>query len=419
MRERVCIVLNEREPQKARAVEALLQRLSEYNITASRLEPSEKLSQIIAQRQPRVLILDYLLEGYGTGLDILSSLNSIAESKRPKAIFLTDEPSVPVAVEAMRLGACNYFELENPQSISRLARETFEILQNSSLERPAIQVFEYNLDDLLAHSQSSHKLVAHAKTIVAKAAPVIVIEGAAGSGRTTWAKALYQERKLPTCIQTLDLANSCEDFSEIKLDDETTLISRNKFIIIKNAQEDDGSLLDLIGTNFEKLWPGNSMLNNNLQIAVCSDHSETTRAWQKATQADLLKLPSLSERKEDIPLLVQRFTKEALELSGFKIKPFSSDLIGWIGELHWPGEIKQLKATIVDAAIESALSDLEPKLLIEELRENWQAQMQSTNYCEAVNPLAAAMALEIAGGNHRLAAAKLGISIRDLRARLS
>ncbi len=418
MQEKVCIVLNEREPQKARAVEALLNRLSEFNITASRLEASENLAQIIAQRQPKVLILDYLLEGFGTGLDILSALNSHSSSKRPKTIFLTDEPSVPVAVEAMRLGASNYYELDNPQSIGRLARETFEIIQNSAYERPVIKISEHKLDDFLAHSQSSHKLVGQARVLAAKRPPLLVIEGAPGSGRSTLAKAIYLEGKHPTALEIVDLASCSESFVWHPLDDESELISRNKFIIVRNPEEDDGSLIDLIRSKQGVIWPNDSAAQSNLQIVVCSSEPETSRAWQKIVAADLLKIPGLAERKEDVPLLVQRFIKEAQDLSGVKSKAFSAEVINWLSKLDWPGEIRQLRATIIHAAIDTALAESDPKEVLSSLRETWSEQKQNYNYSNEISALAAAMAFEIASGNYRIAAARLGISVRDLRSKL-
>ncbi|RIL08412.1 MAG: hypothetical protein DCC75_09015, partial [Proteobacteria bacterium] len=71
MREPVTIVLNEREANKARAAEVLQRTLQDLGITASRLEIDEHIEDTILKKAPRVLVLDYLLGDYSTGLDVL------------------------------------------------------------------------------------------------------------------------------------------------------------------------------------------------------------------------------------------------------------------------------------------------------------------------------------------------------------
>ena len=71
MREDVCIVLNEREPSKSKAAEALQAQLQSRGITSSRPVIDRNIEEILVTRMPQVLLLDYLIGDYSTGLDIM------------------------------------------------------------------------------------------------------------------------------------------------------------------------------------------------------------------------------------------------------------------------------------------------------------------------------------------------------------
>ena len=132
MRERVCIVLNERESTKEKAANSLEEKLREADITASRIEIDKHIVDVICERYPEVLVLDYLIGDYSTGLDIQAAVNAkkVGEHvSKPKIVFLTDEPSVPVAVEALKNGAVEYIELDNPQAVQNTARVVAELLK--------------------------------------------------------------------------------------------------------------------------------------------------------------------------------------------------------------------------------------------------------------------------------------------------
>lgn len=57
----------------------------------------------------------------------------------------------------------------------------------------------------------------------------------------------------------------------------------------------------------------------------------------------VIKMPALSERKEDIPLLVKAFMVEINEKYGIPVKEFTEDAYGRLMEYEWPGNVRQLK----------------------------------------------------------------------------
>ena len=59
-----------------------------------------------------------------------------------------------------------------------------------------------------------------------------------------------------------------------------------------------------------------------------------------------IKVPSLSERKEDIAILVQHFVKQLAKSSGLKEREFADETIVALQSYSWPGNIRQLKNII-------------------------------------------------------------------------
>lgn len=86
-------------------------------------------------------------------------------------------------------------------------------------------------------------------------------------------------------------------------------------------------------------------------------------------------LPSLSERKEDIPLLVKYF----LEHSEQRHKKFSADALARLCEYHFPGNIRELKSIVE----QSALMANEDKIEIEDLPDQILAKAPSQHTADS------------------------------------
>jgi DNA-binding NtrC family response regulator len=64
-----------------------------------------------------------------------------------------------------------------------------------------------------------------------------------------------------------------------------------------------------------------------------------------------LHLPTLRERKEDIPLLTQHFLKKYSLIEGKKVSKFDSDDMHLLLDYPWPGNVRQLENAISHAVI--------------------------------------------------------------------
>ena len=60
----------------------------------------------------------------------------------------------------------------------------------------------------------------------------------------------------------------------------------------------------------------------------------------------LIKVPSLNERRDDIPLLIEHFTKKIAEENGSAQKTFSADALILLKEYDWTGNIRELRNVV-------------------------------------------------------------------------
>ncbi len=417
MREKVCIILNEREPRKAKAAEALQDKLQAQGVQASRIEIDAQIEEVVRLRNPAVLVLDYLIGDYTTGLDILGAIaRTGAGASRPEVIFLTDEPSVRVAVEAMRLGAQDYFELDHPSAISAAAQKILDLLALQKEAPPKKLRPQPGLDDLVGRSQAFQESLQRAKALSKRSEPVIVIEGPAGAGATAFARAIFSAKNCSSYCRTLDLSlfdgELAAYFGLEHPSSANLILGRNLSVIVEDGDNDDGELLELISARKARLWPPGCEENSSFLI-ICCHKEETSRSWRRMTGADYLFVPGLAARKEDIPALIQRFATEAAQDTGEPVAPIPSDVCAWASGLDWPGEVKQLRSVIIDAAATRGFNPQPLDLLITEARSRWTAPETGTEV--PLSPLAAWRALESCEYRYRIAAARCGCTVSRLK----
>jgi len=415
MREQVCMVLNERESEKAKMAADLEKRLRAQNITVSRASADENLLKVISLKKPSILVLDYLLGDYTTGLDILTTLKS-ENQEGPKIIFLTDEPSISVAVSALTSGAIGYFEVGDPAALYEVEKKILAELQDASFDPPA-PVQTMGLEDMLTQSKKFRNSVSKAQSLISQKAPLVFIHGPPGSGLSTFASAMVAARKSNTFVKTLDLHTFDGCFEEtlglLRHSSFTTLkLGSTLSLIIEHTEDDTGELLDILARNYKKLWPKELKNCNDSFVCLCSTSEGSLKTWQKLLPVEVVKLSPLQERSEDIPALAQQFYSEASIFTGNKanLKP---EVLMWLKTLAWPGNLRQLKAVILDVACNPEFGKLEQRTMLEESIEFW----ENSNQCHTpeIDQMTAAMVLEMTQQNYRIAAAKLGCSPAALK----
>jgi len=136
-----------------------------------------------------------------------------------------------------------------------------------------------------------------------------------------------------------------------------------------------------------------------------------------------LRVPALSERRTDIPLLAERFLGLVLDREGHKQLSLSEETVRTLVAYDWPGNVRELESAIEYAVLHARGNEIVPDDLPVKLQSD---QVRSA----ARSPLSALFedlpaldelerryllyVLEVAGGNRTRAAEILGIDRRTL-----
>jgi DNA-binding NtrC family response regulator len=413
LRHDVCIVLNEREPAKAKIAEILELRFADLNITSSRVGVDKNVGAVVAARAPRFVVLDYLLGDFTTGLDVLTLLNELPPEKRPQVIFLTDEPSIHVVVQALKGGALDYLEIDSPQSLQTATSIIERALAEQHAVKPAVRPRPLSLQELVAGAPTMQHALAQLNHAITRHSAGIVLYGQPGTGRTVLAYGACRVCENPTAWSYVDIttfAHAPTKIPGITVDPRGGIRPRRgHLVILDNVEADDGEIAAALaeGTSRDPHHGGT--------ILACTTDALTAGAFTRATQGEMISLPSLEGRRSDIGALVQRFVREAETLSGKRIAPFDSELTLKMASAQWPGNVRQLRLVTMNIAFDSLTHTIPPHelfMLHYELSNSGDAANGAT---VTLDPLTIAATFELTGRNYRRTAARLGCDVAAIR----
>lgn len=333
---------------------------------------SAQVFEAIAEKPPGAIILDIWLQG--SDLDGLGILE-IVKKRYPlmPVVVISGHGTVETAVSAIKMGAYDY--LEKPFTHEKLMIVLRRACEAAKLKRENMDLKSKVVDktELIGDSQSLVRLRAD----IEKVSPTfgrVMLYGPVGAGKELAARIIHKKSKRaggtfivfnPTGMTTEKMHQ--ELFGEVeKQDTNAAHVKRHSVLEAANNGtlyiDEVGDLPISIQTKllkflqdqvFDKPSIGKSI---KLDVRVVSG---TTRDLEEEVTAgkfrqDLfyrlnvvpIKIPSLLERKEDIPLLVKYFVKQLAKFSGLKEREFSSEAISALQTYSWPGNIRQLRNII-------------------------------------------------------------------------
>jgi len=141
-----------------------------------------------------------------------------------------------------------------------------------------------------------------------------------------------------------------------------------------------------------------------------------------------IRLPSLRERKDDIPLLVKHFAEKYK--TGPSPKQFSENVIGSLMDYDWPGNVRELE-NVIERSIVLSKDDMisninlssdirmHPKSPITQTIELTERGFELEKYLSNIEKEYLELSLKKTGGNITNAAKLLNLEVRSMRHRLS
>jgi two-component system, NtrC family, response regulator AtoC len=295
-----------------------------------------------------------------------------------EVIMLTGVQEVRTAVECMKLGA--YYYITKPYIMDDLLT-----LIGRALDWKRMIVHNKALKRQLAYSQSSSRMVGKSKCflemldLALRAAPTdasVLIQGGSGTGKELIAEFLHSNSSRK---EQPFLALNCSSIPEALLESEIFGHEKGAFTDAKGMKEglvemaNGGTLfLDEIGDMALTMQPkllrflqtgeyrrvgGNKNLMSDARIVSATNKDVRKEVAAGRFREDLLyrinvitlQVPSLRDRKDDIPLLVEQFLKH--HAGQQESKRLDGKALALLLKYDWPGNIRELENVIERAAV--------------------------------------------------------------------
>jgi two-component system response regulator PilR (NtrC family) len=406
----------------------------------------------ILRREPVDLVLTDMRMPRTDGLAVLKATKEV--SPDTVVIVITAFASTETAVEAMKLGAYDY--ITKPFKLDEI-----KLIVANALERKRLRDENLYLKrQLETHRRSqtiigkSPKLLDVLDTVrkIADSHSTVMITGESGTGKELVARAIHDQsyrRDKPfvsvNCGAIPDTLIESEFFGHVK--GAFTGAVANKVGLFSAA--DGGSLfLDEITEIPQTLQVKLLRAIQEREIRRVGDPRETkvdvrliaasNLDLEKAVQDNVLRedlfyrlnvipihLPSLRERREDIPLLVDHFVQKFSAELGKAVRRVSPEALSVLEQYQWPGNIRELENVIERAIVLGGSEILGVEALPESLRRPRVVRDVEPDFPDEGLDLEATLdrieqqylrlALERAGGVQTRAAELLRMTFRQFR----
>lgn len=312
------------------------------------------------------------------GMDLLQKVQN--EPNPPRFIMISGHGNVDTAVEAVRRGAFDY--LPKPPDMNKLLITVKNAIENRDLKEQT-KILKRKIEksqDILGESMSIKKI----KETIIKVAPTdarVLITGENGTGKELVARWIHEKSHRASgpfievnCAAIPNELIESELFGHEK-GSFTSAINQRKG---KFEQANGGTLfLDEIGDmdlsaqakvlralqegKISRIG-GDKDINVDVRIVAATNKNLNNEISKSAFRMDLyhrlsvilIHVPTLNERREDIPLLAEQFCEEICQSYGNSTKIITPAALQMLQNYDWTGNIRELRNVIERLVILSA-----------------------------------------------------------------
>ncbi len=422
----------------------------------------------LAEHDIDLIISDYRMPGL-TGLEFLELLRE--EGISVPLIMLTGYATIEHAVASIKAGAIDYITKPvSPEQLELAVSQALEVVnlrRENDLLRRELTGFR-NERAIIGESPQIRRLLETVRTAAPTRATVL-LQGESGTGKELFARAIHDASdRRDNAFVMLNCAALPEGLIE------SALFGHEKGAFTGAIKRVEGAferahlgtlLLDEVSEmrldlqakllrvlqeqEFERVG-GSQPIKVDVRIIATTNRDLAEHAASGHFRQDLyfrlsvlpILIPPLRERRQDIPLLAQRFTARTASELGKEIDGIAPEALAMLQEFDWPGNVRELqhaveravilstdriiqshsfdrvrlgpsRASSTRSAARASLTGLDGERIPEGA-----VVLTSLNVEQAEQTLIA-RALERSGGNRTRAAELLGMSIRSLRGKLN
>ena len=319
---------------------------------------------------PDLVILDLKMPGMN-GLDLLREIK--LHDQNILVILLTGHASVDSAVSAMKAGAFDY--LEKPFKMEHIKVVVDKALSTQSLMREVSRLrAKTNITgdvNIIAVSKEMKEIVEHVKIIAQSPSSTVLIHGESGTGKELIANYIHM---MSARNKYRFMEVNCAALTENLLESELFGYEKGSFTGaattgkagLFEATQRGTMFLDEIGemppylqTKLLRVLQDRAIVRVganephpiDIRVVAATHQDLDARVKQGLFREDLyhrlnvirLRLPSLRERREDIPLLARYFLAKSARDLGVEAKRLSDAAMAYLAGQSFPGNVRQLE----------------------------------------------------------------------------
>ncbi|MEW6410254.1 MAG: sigma-54 dependent transcriptional regulator [Nitrospirota bacterium] len=359
--------------------------------------------EIMKKENPDLIITDLKMPK----MDGIGVLRNVKEyNSGVPVILITAYATIETAVEAIKIGAYDYITKPfDPDAIEVTIKNALEhkrLLDENRYLREKLRAIQER-ENIIGESEDMKEVF----SLIEKVAPTdatVLIQGESGTGKELIAKAIH---KNSLRADKTFLSINCSAFPETLLESELFGYEKGAFTGAVRSKEglfetaNRGTLfLDEIGEMPPSLQVKLLRVLQDGQILRVGGRkpftvdvriiSATNKNLKKEVEAgnfreDLfyriniftINLPTLRERKEDIPLLLHYFVLKYNQKFSKSVETVSPTLMKFLLNYHWPGNVRELENLVERGVLMSDGKQLDISTLPDELRDTSKIEMPS------------------------------------------
>jgi formate hydrogenlyase transcriptional activator len=354
-------------------------RLERKGYTVRAAENGDQALALAAQQRFDLVLLDIMMPGL-SGLEVLQTLRQKHALTELPIIMASARDQSADVVQALQLGANDYVTkpFDFPVVLARVQTQLSlkRAVEHIGYLREEIQS-EYNFEEIVGTSSALADVLDRVKRVASTNSTVLIL-GETGTGKELIARAIHNlsERRGQPLVKV-----NCGAISAGLVESELFGHERGAFT---GAQErrvgrfevaNGGTIfLDEVGElpmatqvkllrvlqeqEFERVGSSHSQ-KVDVRVIAASNRNLVDAVKEKSFREDLyyrldvfpIRLPSLRERKEDIPMLVEHFLGKFGKQFGKRLEGTVPGTIQRLMAYSWPGNIRELQNVIERAAV--------------------------------------------------------------------
>jgi two-component system response regulator PilR (NtrC family) len=319
-----------------------------------------------------------------SGVEVLRHVKDV--TAETPMIMITAYASTETAVEALRLGAYDY--ITKPFKIEELKNTIRHALEKKKLKEQVVHLKrelhdKHGVDSMIGKSPKMLELYEQIKA-VARTDSTVLITGESGTGKELVARAIHVHSLRQSepfvsinCGAVPETLLESELFGHIKgsftgahanhkglfevahtgtilLDEIAEMSTSMQVKFLRVLQE---KKIRRIGATEE--------IEVDVRVLAATNQNLEKLVEEQAFREDLfyrlnvipIHLPSLRERREDVPMLAEHFLEHANARIGKTISGISDEAMTLLGEYDWPGNVRELE-NVIERAVALEMSSI-------------------------------------------------------------